>query len=138
VYAFGEIPIIHRINPENLETEDRVDVSNFVSIVHHTAHPHVMSDGNSCLQFYFLYSMLVSGSVYNLGLATYSTGPYHIIVKFPPKEKGMIIFKKSLTTCFMYKVTANQTCLSKLASLLGFPPGGHCILLICIHLVLES
>ncbi|CAH1376481.1 carotenoid isomerooxygenase-like [Tenebrio molitor] len=72
VYAFGEIPVIHRINPESLETEDRVDVSNFVSIVHHTAHPHVMSDE----------------SVYNLGLATYSTGPYHIIVKFPPKDKG--------------------------------------------------
>jgi carotenoid isomerooxygenase len=45
MYAFGEIPIIHRINPENLETENRVDVSDFVSIVHHTSHPHVMSDG---------------------------------------------------------------------------------------------
>jgi hypothetical protein len=47
MYAFGEIPIIHRINPENLETESRVDVSDFVSIVHHTSHPHVMNDGNS-------------------------------------------------------------------------------------------
>ncbi|KAJ3624233.1 hypothetical protein MTP99_017875 [Tenebrio molitor] len=72
MYAFGEIPIIHRINPENLETESRVDVSDFVSIVHHTSHPHVMNDG----------------TVYNMALTLYTTGPYHTIVKFPPLAKG--------------------------------------------------
>lgn len=45
LYAFNEIPIIHKINVDSLETERRVDVSKNVSIVHHTSHPHVMSDG---------------------------------------------------------------------------------------------
>lgn len=45
LYAFNECPIIHRINTESLSTECQVDVSNYVSIVHHTSHPHVMQDG---------------------------------------------------------------------------------------------
>lgn len=45
LYAFNEIPIIHKINPETLETEERVDISQNVSIVNHTSHPHVMNNG---------------------------------------------------------------------------------------------
>ncbi|XP_044262087.1 carotenoid isomerooxygenase [Tribolium madens] len=67
MFAFGEIPIIHKIDQGTLETKDRIDVSKFVSIVHHTSHPHVMKDG----------------TVFNLGLTIYPSGPYHTIVKFP-------------------------------------------------------
>lgn len=49
LYAFGETPVIHKINEETLATEESVDVSNYVTIVHHTSHPHVMSDGVSLL-----------------------------------------------------------------------------------------
>lgn len=45
LYAFSEIPIIHKINKETLETEGRVDVGDYVSIVNHTSHPHVTQDG---------------------------------------------------------------------------------------------
>ncbi|RZC35697.1 carotenoid isomerooxygenase [Asbolus verrucosus] len=69
IYAFGEMPIIHRINPKTLETEGRVDISDYVSIVHHSSHPHVMNDG----------------CVYNLAMTFYPSGPHHTIVKFPPK-----------------------------------------------------
>lgn len=51
LYAFGETPVLHKINKETLATEDTVDVSDYVTIVHHTSHPHVMSDGDL---FYFV------------------------------------------------------------------------------------
>ncbi|KAJ3644922.1 hypothetical protein Zmor_022620 [Zophobas morio] len=72
VYAFGEMPVIHRVNQTSLETEGRVDVSDFVSIVHHTSHPHV-----------------VAKSVYNMALSFFPTGPHHVIVHFPPKTQGV-------------------------------------------------
>ncbi|KAJ8679360.1 hypothetical protein QAD02_015147 [Eretmocerus hayati] len=67
-YTFTESPIIHRIDPKTLETLSKVDVANFVNIVSHTSHPHVMSDK----------------SVYNLGLSITKKGPTYIIVKFSP------------------------------------------------------
>lgn len=45
IYAFGETPVIHKINETTLETEDKVNVKDYVSILHHTSHPHVMKDG---------------------------------------------------------------------------------------------
>lgn len=45
LYAFGETPIIHKIDPETLNTENALDVSSYVSIINHTSHPHVMQDG---------------------------------------------------------------------------------------------
>ncbi|XP_060536500.1 carotenoid isomerooxygenase isoform X2 [Cylas formicarius] len=66
IYAFNEIPIIHKVNPTTLETEGQVNVNNYVNIVNHTSHPHVTHDG-----------------VYNLGMSVYASGPYHSIVYFP-------------------------------------------------------
>ncbi|KAJ8916335.1 hypothetical protein NQ315_005030 [Exocentrus adspersus] len=70
LYAFGESPIIHKITPETLTTDNALDISNFVSIVNHTSHPHVMHDG----------------SVYNLGMSMYASGPHHVIICFPSRQ----------------------------------------------------
>ncbi|XP_050504093.1 carotenoid isomerooxygenase isoform X1 [Diabrotica virgifera virgifera] len=72
LYAFGETPQIHKINPDTLETEDKVAVNDYVSIVHHTSHPHVLNDG----------------TIYNLGLSVRPTGLYHSIVEFQKNENG--------------------------------------------------
>ncbi|XP_052893451.1 carotenoid isomerooxygenase isoform X1 [Anopheles moucheti] len=66
-FAFTESPIIHRIDPETLDTEAKLNVSDYVGIVNHTSHPHVMSDG----------------TVYNLGCSVTKTGPAYTIICFP-------------------------------------------------------
>lgn len=70
-FAFTEAPVIHRVNPETLDTEKRVIVSNYIGIVNHTSHPHVMIDG----------------TVYNLGMSVTATGPEHNIICFPHGER---------------------------------------------------
>ncbi|XP_059486295.1 carotenoid isomerooxygenase [Neocloeon triangulifer] len=73
-YAFTESPIVHRIDPRTLETKDRINLSDFVSIVNHTSHPLVMQDQ----------------TVYNIGLRVTATGPRYQIVEFPPSDsKGV-------------------------------------------------
>lgn len=67
-YTFTESPIIHRIDPKTLETMGKVNVSDYVSIVNHTSHPHVMNDG----------------TVYNVGLSITSRGPAYNVVCFSP------------------------------------------------------
>ncbi|XP_008211130.1 carotenoid isomerooxygenase isoform X1 [Nasonia vitripennis] len=67
-YTFTESPVIHRIDPKSLETLRKVNVANFVNIVSHTSHPHVMSDG----------------TVYNLGMSITKRGPAYNIIKFTP------------------------------------------------------
>nr|XP_023020809.1 carotenoid isomerooxygenase [Leptinotarsa decemlineata] len=80
LYAFTEVPIIHKINSETLATEGRVNVSEYVSIVNHTSHPHVMNDG----------------TVYNLGMSIYATGPHHIVVCFPKSmDPDISMFEKA-------------------------------------------
>ncbi|XP_050089523.1 carotenoid isomerooxygenase isoform X1 [Anopheles aquasalis] len=69
-FAFTESPIIHRIDPETLDTEAKLNVSDYVGIVNHTSHPHVMSDG----------------TVYNLGCSVTKTGPAYTIICFPHGE----------------------------------------------------
>ncbi|KAI4490947.1 hypothetical protein M0802_010621 [Mischocyttarus mexicanus] len=69
-YTFTESPVIHRIDPETLETKDRVNVSDYVNIVNHTSHPHVMNDG----------------TVYNVGLSITSRGPAYTVVSFSPSR----------------------------------------------------
>ncbi|XP_053683586.1 carotenoid isomerooxygenase [Sabethes cyaneus] len=69
-FAFTESPIIHKINPETLNTESKLNVSDYVGIVNHTSHPHVMSDG----------------TVYNLGCSVTKTGPAYTILCFPNGE----------------------------------------------------
>lgn len=68
IYALAESPVMFEINKNNLNTEKKVCVNKYVSIVHHTSHPHVTSDG----------------TVYNLGLSITLTGPQHNIIRLPP------------------------------------------------------
>ncbi|XP_047119258.1 carotenoid isomerooxygenase isoform X1 [Schistocerca piceifrons] len=67
-YTFTESPVIHRIDPATLDTMDRVNVANYLSIVNHTSHPLVMNDG----------------TVYNIGMTLTASGPHYCVMKFPP------------------------------------------------------
>ncbi|XP_062557482.1 carotenoid isomerooxygenase isoform X2 [Armigeres subalbatus] len=69
-FAFTESPVIHKIDPQTLGTESKLNVSDYVGIVNHTSHPHVMSDG----------------TVYNLGCSVTKTGPAYTIICFPHGE----------------------------------------------------
>lgn len=69
-YTFTESAVIHRIDPKTLETTGKVNVSDYVGIVNHTSHPHVMNDG----------------TVYNLGLSVTSRGPQYNIICFSPNQ----------------------------------------------------
>ncbi|XP_058811653.1 carotenoid isomerooxygenase isoform X3 [Topomyia yanbarensis] len=69
-FAFTESPIIHKIDPETLNTDSKLNVSDYVGIVNHTSHPHVMSNG----------------TVYNLGCSVTKTGPTYTIICFPNGE----------------------------------------------------
>ncbi|KAL0129067.1 hypothetical protein PUN28_004036 [Cardiocondyla obscurior] len=69
-YTFTETPVMHRIDPKSLETTGKVNVSKYVNIVNHTAHPHVMADG----------------TMYNVGLSITSMGPRYNIVRFCPSN----------------------------------------------------
>ncbi|XP_055612712.1 carotenoid isomerooxygenase isoform X2 [Uranotaenia lowii] len=69
-FAFTESPIIHKIDPTTLNTEAKLNLSDYVGIVNHTSHPHVMSDG----------------TVYNLGCSVTKTGPVYTIICFPNGE----------------------------------------------------
>jgi hypothetical protein len=48
----------------------QINVSNYVNIVHHTSHPHVMTDG----------------TVYNVGMSITITGPRYSVVRFRPNR----------------------------------------------------
>ncbi|KAG7210341.1 hypothetical protein KM043_011879 [Ampulex compressa] len=69
-YTFTEAPMIHRIDPKTLETVGKVNVSDYVGVVNHTSHPHVMNDG----------------TVYNLGMSVTSRGPVYNVVCFSPSR----------------------------------------------------
>ncbi|XP_037909804.1 carotenoid isomerooxygenase isoform X3 [Hermetia illucens] len=69
-YAFTESPIIHKINPQTLETEKKVAVADYIGIASHTSHPHVMKDS----------------TVFNLGVGVTSAGPVYHILCFPKGE----------------------------------------------------
>ncbi|XP_043257940.1 carotenoid isomerooxygenase [Colletes gigas] len=69
-YTFAESAVIHRINPETLETTGKINVSDYVSIVNHTSHPHVMKDG----------------TVYNIGMSINPRGPMYNVVCFMPSR----------------------------------------------------
>lgn len=72
MYAFPETPIIHRINKNDLSTEEKVCINDHIAIVHHTSHPHVMNDG----------------TVYNLAMSIGILGPTHRIVCFPNEKNN--------------------------------------------------
>ncbi|XP_077286396.1 neither inactivation nor afterpotential B [Arctopsyche grandis] len=79
IYTFTESPIIHKIDPITLETQKRLNVSEHVSIVNHTSHPHVMKNGD----------------VYNLGLAITKKGPMYNIIRFPRNENNGNMFESA-------------------------------------------
>ncbi|XP_058806677.1 carotenoid isomerooxygenase isoform X2 [Phymastichus coffea] len=69
-YTFTESPVIHRIDPISLETLDKVNVADYINIVSHTSHPHVLNDG----------------TVYNLGMSITKIGPAYSIIEFSPSS----------------------------------------------------
>uniref|UniRef100_A0A1Y1L6P7 Carotenoid isomerooxygenase n=1 Tax=Photinus pyralis TaxID=7054 RepID=A0A1Y1L6P7_PHOPY len=74
LYALSEMPYIHKINKNNLQTEGRIDLKEKMGVVCHSSHPHVMSNGT-------VYSLAVTASV---------LGPQHNIVCFPNKPKNHV------------------------------------------------
>ncbi|KAJ2949968.1 hypothetical protein O0L34_g11293 [Tuta absoluta] len=72
MYAFTEGPVIHRIDPTSLETLERKNLMDYVALVNHTSHPHVMKNGD----------------VYNVGMSMVKGRLRHVVVKFPFAEKG--------------------------------------------------
>ncbi|KAM8703044.1 hypothetical protein ACLKA7_005391 [Drosophila subpalustris] len=70
-YTLTETPFMHRINPCTLATEGRVCITDFVGVVNHTSHPHV----------------LPSGSVYNLGTSMTKSGPAYSVICFPNGQR---------------------------------------------------
>ncbi|XP_011861086.1 PREDICTED: carotenoid isomerooxygenase-like [Vollenhovia emeryi] len=69
-YTFAETAVMHRIDPKNLATLDRINMTKYVNIVHHTSHPHVMADG----------------TVYNVGLSITPMGSRYSVVCFSPRS----------------------------------------------------
>lgn len=70
LYATTESPFMHRINPETLETEERIDLQKRMGIVCHTSHAIVANDGT-----------------YNLGLILKNIKTYYAICHFPLGDK---------------------------------------------------
>lgn len=69
-YALTESPMIHKFDPETLETFEKVDLSKLTGIVSQPAHPHVAEDGK----------------VYNVGLCINSSGSTYTIFCVPEGE----------------------------------------------------
>ena len=79
LYALTEFPVIHKFDPETLDTLENVKLSKyFKTVLSHSAHPHVMEDG----------------TVYNVVLTLYATGPHYNIVRFP-RVNGQNTFEKA-------------------------------------------
>ncbi|XP_013181454.1 PREDICTED: carotenoid isomerooxygenase-like [Papilio xuthus] len=72
IYTFTESPIIHRIDPKTLKTLERKDLIKDFAIVNHSAHPHILPNGD----------------VINIGLSYTSRGMRHVVIHFPFTEKG--------------------------------------------------
>ncbi|XP_023942472.2 carotenoid isomerooxygenase [Bicyclus anynana] len=68
IYAMTEVPILYQVDPKSLETLGRKQLPRSL-IVFHTAHPHVMENGD----------------LYNVGL---STDKGYVVVKFTNNGKG--------------------------------------------------
>ncbi|KAF6214118.1 hypothetical protein GE061_011849 [Apolygus lucorum] len=74
IFAMGETPVMYRIDPSNIDTIGRVNMQEYVNIVHNSSHPHVEEDG----------------TVYVLGLSVDVTGPKYSIVRFPNTRQGTV------------------------------------------------
>ncbi|XP_076606884.1 carotenoid-cleaving dioxygenase, mitochondrial-like [Chaetodon auriga] len=69
-YVSTETNFMHRVNPENLETLEKVDWSKFIAVNGATAHPHYDPDGTS----------------YNMGNSYGSKGALYNIISVPPEK----------------------------------------------------
>ncbi|KAL0993793.1 hypothetical protein UPYG_G00114000 [Umbra pygmaea] len=69
-YVSTETNFMHRLDPESLETLDKVDWTKFVAVNMATAHPHTEPDGTA----------------YNMGNSYGSKGAVYNIIKVPPMK----------------------------------------------------
>uniref|UniRef100_A0AAR2L297 Beta-carotene oxygenase 2b n=1 Tax=Pygocentrus nattereri TaxID=42514 RepID=A0AAR2L297_PYGNA len=69
-YVSTETNYMHRIDPETLETKQKVDWSKFIAVNGATAHPHTDPDGTT----------------YNMGNSYTSKGASYNIIKVPPEK----------------------------------------------------
>ncbi|KAG1709153.1 Retinoid isomerohydrolase [Nymphon striatum] len=78
IYAITETSKLHRIDPESLESIDKIRLRDYVSVYTSTAHPQRDADGN----------------VYNFGQSVTTKGLSYSLLKFPP-EKGKEAFRNA-------------------------------------------
>ncbi|CAJ1064109.1 beta%2Cbeta-carotene 9',10'-oxygenase-like isoform X1 [Xyrichtys novacula] len=69
-YVSTETNFMHRVNPENLETLEKVDWSKFIAVNGATAHPHFDPDGTT----------------YNMGNSYGGKGALYNIIRVPPEK----------------------------------------------------
>ncbi|KAL6098870.1 bco2 [Pungitius sinensis] len=69
-FVSTETNFMHKVNPENLETLEKVDWSKFIAVNGATAHPHYDPDGTS----------------YNMGNSYGSKGALYNIIRVPPEK----------------------------------------------------
>ncbi|XP_026149963.1 beta,beta-carotene 9',10'-oxygenase [Mastacembelus armatus] len=69
-YVSTESSVMHKVDPETLETTKKVDWSKFIAVNAATAHPHTEPDGTT----------------YNMGNSYTSKGAYYNIIRVPPTK----------------------------------------------------
>ncbi|RXG54508.1 Carotenoid isomerooxygenase [Armadillidium vulgare] len=99
LYALTETPYIFRIDPDSLETREKIDMTKYLTIFSHTAHPHVDDDG----------------CVYNIGQGVGLFGPVYHICKFPAnspfneaKILGSVKARWKFNPCYMHSFALTQ------------------------------
>ncbi|XP_030648615.1 beta,beta-carotene 9',10'-oxygenase [Chanos chanos] len=71
-YVSTETNFMHRVDPDNLESVEKVDWSKFIAVNGATAHPHYDPDG----------------TVYNMGNSYGSKGVFYNIISVPPEKES--------------------------------------------------
>ncbi|XP_059617136.1 carotenoid isomerooxygenase [Phlebotomus argentipes] len=87
LFAFTETPVMFRFDAESLATLERVNMFDRFGIVHHSSHPHVMSDGR----------------IFNLGMTVSGTGPKYTILEFSPGRRQWESAKVAATQATRWK-----------------------------------
>ncbi|XP_044059653.1 beta,beta-carotene 9',10'-oxygenase-like [Siniperca chuatsi] len=70
-YVSTETNVMHKVDPDTLETTEKVDWSKFIAVNGATAHPHSEPDGTT----------------YNMGNSYTTKGAYYNIIRVPPTKK---------------------------------------------------
>uniref|UniRef100_A0A671SB04 Carotenoid-cleaving dioxygenase, mitochondrial n=1 Tax=Sinocyclocheilus anshuiensis TaxID=1608454 RepID=A0A671SB04_9TELE len=71
-YVSTETNYIHRVDPDTLESKQKVDWSKFIAVNGATAHPHFDPDGTA----------------YNMGNSYRNKGAFYNIIRVPPERDG--------------------------------------------------